>query len=113
MTDASGMSMSFGYWPCAEAVSAGAVTIAPLPDFDETLADMKGMDDLLGDWIYAPTQQVRHFPSGRITDRPYAARVFGLPKTHSITHVAPDFAEHVEFHVWGLSFFTGMRLTTT
>ena len=59
------------------------------------------------------TQQTQHFPSGRITDRTYAARIFGLPKTHSITHAAPDSVDHVEFHVWGLSFFTGMRLTTT
>ncbi len=107
------ISLDFGYWPRAEAISAGNVTIAPLPNFQETLSDMDSVSGLEGDWVYAPTQRVRDLLSGQITDRPYSARVFGLPKTHSITHAAPDSSDHVDFHVWGLSFFAGMRLTTT
>ena len=38
-------------------------------------------------------------------------RVFGLPKTHVIEHATPDSDDHLIFHLWVLSFFTGMRLT--
>ncbi len=113
MTTASGISMSFGYWPASETVTAGYISITPLPDFDETIAAMKTQDGVDGDWIYAPTQEVRDFLSGQIISRPYSARIFGLPATHSITHAAPDSEDQVEFHVWGLSLFTGMRLTAT
>ena len=44
---------------------------------------------------------------------PYSSRVFGLPHTHTIEHETAVDEEHIEFHVWALSFFLGMRLTTT
>jgi hypothetical protein len=46
-------------------------------------------------------------------DKPYPSRVFGLPKTHTLTHAAADSAEHLDFLIWALSFFVGMRLTAT
>jgi hypothetical protein len=50
--------------------------------------------------------------SGRITELPYSARVFGLPKTHAIEH--PNAArEQLDFLVWCLGFFLGMRMTIT
>ena len=65
------------------------------------------------DWIYAPPQGVRDLMSGQIRQRPYNARVFGLPKTHTIEHAGAAGDEHLDFLVWALSFFVGMRLTTT
>ena len=44
---------------------------------------------------------------------PYSARVFALPKTHALTLHKSESQEELDFIVWCLSFFTGMRLTTT
>ena len=41
------------------------------------------------------------------------SRIFGLPKTHVLTHENADSLDHLEFLVWCFSFFVGMRLTTT
>ena len=46
-------------------------------------------------------------------ERPYPNRIFGLPKTHTLAHAAADGPGHLDFLVWALSFFVGMRLTTT
>jgi hypothetical protein len=39
--------------------------------------------------------------------------MFSLPKTHIIEHAAADSDDQLTFHLWALSFFTGMRLTAT
>ena len=39
--------------------------------------------------------------------------MFGLPKTHLIEHAAATSEDHLDFHLWALSFFVGMRLTAT
>ena len=41
------------------------------------------------------------------------SRVFGLPKRHVIEHAAADSDDHLTFHLWAFSFFTGMRLIAT
>ena len=51
--------------------------------------------------------------SGTIRERAYASRVFPLPKTHLIKHSAATSEDHLDFHIWALSFFVGMRLTAT
>lgn len=104
--------LSFGYHPSAFNVAAGAVTILPLSDLDETVAAIEGSDLVEGDWIYAPLQEVQHLGGG-ISRRPYASRIFGLPQTHIIEHTSADNGDHLAFHLWALSFFTGMRLTST
>jgi hypothetical protein len=65
-----------------------------------------------GDWIYAPTQTLVK-PDGTAILRPYPDRIFGLPQTHAFMHSSADGDEHIAFHLWCLSFFTGMRLTST
>jgi hypothetical protein len=64
-------------------------------------------------WIYAPPRQRRDIMSGAVKTLPYPSRIFGLPKTHIFTHTAADSADHLAFHLWCLSLFTGMRLTAT
>ena len=51
--------------------------------------------------------------SGKVREHPYASRVFGLPKTHLIEHAEATNQDHLDFHLWALSFFVGMRLTAT
>ncbi len=70
-------------------------------------------DEVEDGWIYAPPQQTRDVMSGEVRTGPYSARVFGLSKTHVIEHAAATGEDHLDFHVWSLSFFLGTRLSTT
>ena len=103
----------FGFYPCSLHIEAGPVTISPLPDLERIASDVLASDGIEKNWIYAPPQQVHHFMSGEVRERPYTTRVFGLPKTHLIEHAAATGEEHLDFHLWALSFFVGMRLTAT
>ena len=50
--------------------------------------------------------------TGGTRELPYRSRVFPLPKTHLIEHRDDTEDDHLDFIVWVLSFFVGMRLTT-
>ena len=102
----------FGYHPGPLRLRVGAITVEPRSDLAETVANIESNEGLEGDWIYAPLQRVKGIGSG-IRTLPYSSRVFGLPKTHTIEHSKPDGDDHLTFHLWALSFFTGMRLTAT
>lgn len=104
--------LEFGYFPKPLDISSGPITVCDLADLDLTVARVEGDDQAEQDWIYAPPQLVRNL-GGNVRQRPYSARVFGLPKTHAIAHASCDGQDHLAFHLWALSFFTGMRLTAT
>ncbi|GGX13669.1 hypothetical protein [Undibacterium macrobrachii] len=105
--------LSFGYYPQTLDVSAGAVSISTIPNLtDIVFAIEKDSEHVAGDWIYAPPQEVLQF-GGNIVKMPYPTRIFGLPKTHILSHSSPDNDDHLRFHLWVLSFFVGMRLTST
>ena len=103
----------FGFYPQPLQIKAGSVTVSPLPDLERTASDILALDGVEDNWIYAPPQQVRDCMSGKVRERPYASRVFRLPKTHLIEHAAATSEDHLDFHLWALSFFVGMRLTAT
>lgn len=102
----------FGYYPEFLSISSGPVTITTLTELEKSIADVEGSCGTYREWIYAPRQQELSF-GGNVHEKPYSARVFGLPKTHTIEHAAADSNDHLVFHIWALSFFTGMRLTST
>lgn len=102
----------FGYFPEFLSISSGPVTITTLTELEKSIADVEGSCGTYREWIYAPRQQELSF-GGNVHEKPYSARVFGLPKTHTIEHAAADSNDHLVFHIWALSFFTGMRLTST
>ena len=105
----------FGFYPYSLHIKAGPVTISPLPDLKRIASDVLASDGIEKNWIYAPPAQIHHFMRDgvRIRERPYTTRVFGLPKTHLIEHAVATSEEHLDFHLWALSFFVGMRLTAT
>ena len=105
----------FGFYPYSLHIKAGPVTISPLPDLKRIASDVLASDGIEKNWIYAPPEQVHHFMKGEVRTRecPYTTRVFGLPKTHLIEHAAATSEDHLDFHLWALSFFVGMRLTAT
>lgn len=104
--------LEFGYFPQPLNLSSGAIRILTLPDLETTVADLKSSQEVEKDWIYAGPQLVHHLGVG-VLQRPYSARVFGLPKTHAIVHSAAEGQDHLHFHLWALSFFTGTRLSST
>ena len=103
----------FGFYPNHLRVSTGPINIRPLPEFAKRVENVLSSDTVNNDWIYVPPMQTRDFLSGEVRDLPYSARVFGLPKTHIFEHANATNEGHIEFHLWVLSFFLGMRLTAT
>jgi hypothetical protein len=101
----------FGFLPTPTSVTTTEVVIEIRPDFNDVVADCQKWDGVDGNWIYAPSQQVKTFDG--VQELPYPSRVFGLPKTHTISCLHTDDPAHLQFHVWALSFFLGIRLTTT
>lgn len=96
------LSSNFGYLPQSCNFTSGKIKVADLPDLYtliDKVSDHHG--SIHKDWFYAPHTL------------PYKSRVFGLPKTHKLTHEKADSIEHLQFLVWCLGFFAGIRLTTT
>ena len=108
-----GIHIELGYYPysCNERIQN--MSLEDLPELQDRIAAVNGSNTIDKDWLYAPAQQQKDFTTGQISTLPYNARVFGLPKTHMLTHDVADSVEHLEFLVWCLGFFVGMRLTTT
>lgn len=96
-----GICITFGYYPSHCDIRTGDIALTTLPGLGQVVADIEACEGIDGDWLYAP----RH------AKRPN--RIFGLPKTHVLTHENADGLDHLEFLVWCFSFFVGMRLTTT
>ncbi len=107
------LSKKFGFCPEALRIDAGPIQVRPLPELPSTVDDSAGWEDVENGWIYAPPKGKRDFLSGQVRELPYSSRVFGLPKTHAIEHEHATDDDHLTFLVWVLSFFVGMRLTTT
>jgi len=91
------LSADFGYYPERLELEVGSLSIATRADLGESVRRVEGSPYTKDGWIYAPSDR----------------RVFVLPKTHSIAHAAADGPEHLAFLVWVLSYFSGLRLTTT
>lgn len=105
-------SIPFGWYPDRLDFAEGDIAIATLPGLDEKVEGVRADPWVDGDWLYAAPSEV-HVMGHGVQERPYPGRIFGLPKTHTLGHVSADGPEHLDFLVWALSFFVGMRLTTT
>ncbi len=105
------MRIEFGYYPDIIEFTRGAISISTLPTLDESNASIQNDQNLRSNWIYPGVARTRYFGVGE-ADEPFSSRVFGLPKTHSIVHSSADDQFHLKFHIWALSFFVGMRLTS-
>jgi hypothetical protein len=106
-------SLEFGFYPNPIDIDVGAIAIRSLPDRETVVSDLHSDAGIEKDWIYAPAQRSEDFMSGNVREKPFSTRVFGLPRTHKITHRAAENDDQLIFHLWSLSFFTGMRLTGT
>lgn len=104
------LSAEFGYHPHPLDLASGPVTITTLTDLPQTVARVAGEDLVDREWIYCGPQLTGSFGSG-VRERPYPSRVFALPRTHLLEHSSAAGPDHLNFHLWALSFLTGMRLT--
>lgn len=106
--------VSFGYYPRSLSVRAGSIAIETRPDLGEVAAafSAEAGDAIERDWVYAPVQTVRTV-GAKVGRDAYVSRIFGLAKTHTLTHEASEDEDHLVFLVWALSLFLGIRLTTT
>lgn len=104
--------VSFGYCPFPLEMTSGAITISSLPSIKESFKLVEEDAGVDGIWIYAPPNMRYDFNGSTIT-KPYPNRIFGLPHTHKISHASSDSDDHLIFHLWVMSFFTGLRLTST
>jgi hypothetical protein len=114
MVTQSRRTISFGYYPDDLSIHTSTIAIETLATLEETVAKFSTMAEnaIERDWVYAPVQE-RQTLGGKVGKDAYVSRIFGLAKTHTLTHLAPDGVEHLTFLVWALSFFLGIRLTTT
>lgn len=108
-----GLSAEFGYYPVFCNIETDRFSIRTLPEHERIVAVVSEDPNVLKGWIYPGAQQYREFMSGKVRSMPYSTRVFGLPMTHVLTLPEGRSREDLDFVVWCLSFFTGMRLTTT
>ncbi|MEA9920802.1 hypothetical protein [Xanthomonas campestris] len=112
-TASGSVSKSFGFYPKRCDLQTPRFNLQTLPELDELVAELQAYREVDKDWIYSGNALARNFFTGEERTMPYGARVFGLPKTHVLTLNGSASAEDLDFVVWCLSFFTGMRLTAT
>ena len=108
-----GISAELGYYPIHCDMETNQFSILTLSGHEAKVAAIIGDVNVIKDWLYPGAQQQRDIMSGHIRSLPYSARIFGLPKTHVLTLHTSESQDDIDFVVWCLSFFTGMRLTTT
>ena len=111
----------FGYYPGKLDFRAGGIVVSTLPEFSEAVNFVEKSNEgcVHNGWFYPPRQRRNTrciTPEGltcKVETLPFCTRIFPLPKTHSLTHKKCDGNGHLDFLVWCLGFFLGMRLTTT
>jgi hypothetical protein len=107
------ISAEFGFYPKMYNVTTERFSIQTLGNFEETLERVKNSPNLQKDWIYSGRTLQDDFIGEKTQVLPYTNRVFELPKTHVLTLFKRQNIDDLDFVVWCLSFFTGMRLTIT
>lgn len=96
-------SVTFGYYPLDCNLQVERISLTGLPDHQQSVVGIEASNSVHNGWLYAPPQSTL----------PHGSRVFSLPKTHVLTHDNSDSVGHMEFLVWCIGFFLGMRLSTT
>lgn len=109
MASTNKISMEFGFYPLSLDLTDTRFSITSYPDRAQRVRNVRNDSAVINGWFYASLID-RRDENGEIVGPP--GRIFGLPKTHtiSITDVANE--EEVKFVIWCLSFFLGLRLTT-
>lgn len=83
-----------------------------MPDLASQVAAVEAHPNAHRGWAYAPQERRRDILTRNVSPLPYPSRFFGLPKTHTLDHLSSDSADHLDFLVWCIGFFTGYPLRT-
>lgn len=108
-----GISADFGYYPNPINLVTDQFSICTLPDLEKSVASIQEDEGVYDNWLYPGPQRKLDIENKRMVDLPCPSRIFGLPKTHTLTLHHHQSQDDIEFVIWCLSFFVGMRLTTT
>jgi hypothetical protein len=103
----------FGYYPKNCDICVGDISITNAPDLAVKIEGVSKGPGLYEGWIHAPRMRMQGLFRDREVVLPIQSRVFGLPKTHTLTHASAENEAHMQFLIWCFSLFVGMRLTTT
>jgi hypothetical protein len=104
------MSVDFGFYPVRLDTSYGDFRIKTRDDLESIVTSVESDPFVEGDWIYSPPKKLRVFGTNSLKVLPYASRVFGLPKTHTLSHHTDD-PIRLRFLIWCFGFFVGMRMS--
>jgi len=107
-----GGSAEFGYYPIQCDVEKDQFSIRTLSGHSDKIANILNDLNVVGDWVYPEAHKCLDF-DGNVKRLPSPIRIFALPKTHTLTLHRCGNPHELEFIIWCLSFFLGMRLTTT
>ncbi|MGD9583052.1 MAG: hypothetical protein AB7V26_05180 [Lysobacterales bacterium] len=103
----------FGYYPRSCDIESDRFSVRTLPLHESRVAAVTGHSNVRAGWYYSSAQQCQDFTTGDGRSVAGNARLFALPKTHVLTLNESASREDHNFVVWCMSFFVGMRLTTT
>jgi hypothetical protein len=100
----------FGFWPKQWTITAGAIHIEPLPDFQEVVKLINDDDRAAGDWFHPPLTPA-YAPGTPHDERPevYAPR-YSLSPTHLLTLPDSDGRVCGELLLAVLGMVEGLRL---
>jgi len=104
-------SIDFGFYPSDFDRASGSIAIETLPNLADKIRDVSGSEYVNGKWMYSPPAQIRDMLSESVKTMPYSKRVFGLPKTHRLSHANSQGPTHLPFLVFCFGFFAGMRMS--
>jgi hypothetical protein len=104
------MGTDFGFYPLRLDADHRDFQIVTRHDFDSSVELVLSEQFIDGDWIYSPPRERHVFGTNSIRVLPYPSRIFGLPKTHTLSHQTND-PIRLRFLIWCFGFFVGMRMS--
>lgn len=107
-----GFITEFGYYPRHLEIETESFSVKTLPDHKATVDSITNDKNVVKGWIYPGRQSVYIMGHG-VRSMPFNSRVFSMPKTHILHLHNSKNKDDLEFVVWCLSFFKGIRLTPT
>ena len=113
------MERKFGFFTEALDFECGDIKISTLPETKEINKTINKSHNVHKDIIYGPQLQLNRIEMNRENNTeerstiqlPFRSYIFSLPNTHIIKSKKIKDERYIDFLIWVLSFFVGVRLT--
>jgi hypothetical protein len=106
--------MKFGFLTSSKRIKSGGISIAPLPEFGEIIANFYETASVSEGWIYGPEREEPKSAEEKSRFKNTAPKIaqpfFRLPSTHEITSTDLD-DDQLKFVVLAYGFLNGLYLT--